>query len=118
MDNKDLYCKIYVDTQNDRAWLLQKVADHSLGVVAGRTVTSAELTVDVSRNEDFDQESAQVADGFVYFGYYLDILPVGSIHRNAYINAIRRLLSGFAEIGIIAVAACDFESELQDSRST
>lgn len=112
MDSQELYCKIYLNTNRDRAWLLQELADQCRGVLDGRTVNSSELVVDVSRNEDYDPTRAQDPDGFVYFRYYLDVLPADGIERTPYIEAIRRLLLFFLQMDISAVASCDFESEL------
>jgi hypothetical protein len=116
MSTKELYCKIYVDTDQDRTWLLQQVAEQCLGVVAGRTVSAPELVVDISRNEDYDPVRAQSSEGFVHFPYYLDVEPVDGIERTSYIDAVRNLLLGFSQSHIRAVAACDFENELPEAR--
>jgi len=116
VDTQELYCKIFVSTEQDRSWLLQQVARLSAGTVTGRTVNSAELLVDASRNEDYDPARVLETGGFVYFRYYLDVVPADGVERQAYIDSVRRLLLGISQTGASAVAACDFESELSDSR--
>jgi hypothetical protein len=118
VDTQELYCKIFVSTEQDRSWLLQQVARLSAGTVTGRTVNSAELLVDASRNEDYDPARVLETGGFVYFRYYLDVVPADGVERQAYIDSVRRLLLGISQTGVCAVAACDFESELSDSRVT
>lgn len=112
MNAEELYCKVYVDIEQDRSWLVETVATLCVGVAVGRTVESAELVVDVSRNEDYDPVRRKTQDGFVYFRYYLDVLPGETFERDVYVTAVGRLLLGLWARGIKAVAACDFEAEL------
>ena len=115
MDTEGLYCKIYVNSEQDRTTLLRQVAALCLGAVTGRTVNSTELVVDISRNEDSDPVRAQTPDGFVYFHYYMDVLPADGVDRGSYIAAIRKLILGLTKMAGDTVAACDFEDELGDS---
>jgi hypothetical protein len=112
METQELYCKIYANTDRDRAWLLQQVTRLSAGTVTGRTVNSAELLVDVSKSDDYDPARALELDGFVHFRYYLDVTPADGVQRHVYIGSIRGLLLGISQLGVSAVAVCDFESEL------
>jgi hypothetical protein len=83
--------------------------------VTGRTVSSTELVIDISRNEDSDPARAKVPDGFVFFHYYMDVLPADGVDRGIYIAAIRKLILGLRQMAGDTVAACDFEDELGDS---
>lgn len=115
MDTQDLYCKIYVNSEQDRSALLRQVAALCLGAVTGRTVSSTELVIDISRNEDSDPVRADASDGFVYFPYYMDVLPANGVGRTIYIAAIRKLILGLRQMAGDTVAACDFEDELGES---
>lgn len=79
MTISNLYCKVYVETEEDRAWLVQKVAAMIAGEAGGRSVSSSRLSVDVSKNKDFD-------GGFVYSRYYLDVEPANGVERREYVN--------------------------------
>ncbi len=86
MTISNLYCKVYVETEEDRAWLVQKVAAMIAGEAGGRSVSSSRLSVDVSKNEDFDSVRVAEDGGFVYSRYYLDVEPANGVERREYVN--------------------------------
>jgi hypothetical protein len=108
----ELYCKCYLDSEQDRTWLLDLLAQTTRGNVTGRTIESPDVIIDVSRNEDYDPIRKTVSDGFVYFRYYLDVTPAEGVTRAEYVASVGELLHALWSFGIDAVAACDFESEL------
>ncbi len=112
MPINDFYCKVYIETEEDRAWLVQKVAAMIAGAAGGRSVNSSRLNVDVSKNEDFDSVRVAEDGGFVYSRYYLDVVPANGVERREYIGSVGKLLVALWAVGTSATAACDFEDEL------
>ena len=111
---RSLYCKVFVDADITEDELLEAVSEITHGVPRiGRTVTSADCEVDVVSNEDFDR--AKRVDGddqFLFYPYYLDVLPAAQVSRERYIKSIGDLLESLWRAGCKAVAACSFEDEL------
>jgi hypothetical protein len=112
--NKDLYCKIFVDTDIELDMLIKKIAQ----IVSGskeiiRTIVSENSEIDVVRNDDFDTEKRhEVKKGFLYSKYYLDIEPNDQTERKDYILSISLLIQGLRDLGYKSVPSCDFEEEL------
>ncbi len=111
MTSDDWYCKIYVDVERDRAWLVQ-VAAAGARVGCFDSFDSDTMSVDVRRNEDFDLALRGGPGGFLHYRYYLDVLPTDSIDRHAYVTAVSRLLERLWTYGTRAIASCDFEGDL------
>ena len=112
MDNDELFCKIYVDTDREEVWLLQVIASHLKGRIEGRTIESDLIAVDVSENEDFDPAKRESDDDFVFFRYYLDVVSGKGAQRPGYVTAVSSILVLLWGLECRAVAACDFEDEL------
>jgi hypothetical protein len=109
----DLYCKLFVETQLDRAALVRFVAQTVTGTENRSTIVSPWSEVDVRNNDDYDEDrAADPHDGFLFYRYYLDIEPVEDADPGEYILSIAQLLEALWKSGAKAVAACDFEEEL------
>lgn len=114
MHRNGLFCKIYVDTDRERSWLVKIIASHLEVKSEGRTIESDRVGVDVSRNEDFDPTRPNLADDFVFFRYYLDVVPGPRVAHADYVVAVSSIMMLLLDNDCRAVAACDFEEELQD----
>jgi hypothetical protein len=112
-DAMNIYCKIYVESDLDKAELLQLLARLANGSVHLRTVAAPECEIDVVTNEDFSEaRNAQGPDQFLFYPYYLDMEPTPTTTRAHFIGCVGELLEGLWRSGCKAVAACDFESDL------
>lgn len=115
MGNYDnLYCKIFIDTECDMDFLINKINE----LVCGqkelfRTVVAKFGEIDINKNEYFDTEKRLAeTDGFLYSRYYLDIEPNEITDQKDYISNISAFLQELWKSGFKAIAACDFEREL------
>jgi hypothetical protein len=104
---------VYIDFLADKGQLLDLIANIISGSIKMRTVSALELQADLVVNEDFDEtRRAQGEDQFLFYRYYLDIVPMENARRERYVASVGGLLEGFWKLGYKAVAACDFEEEL------
>jgi hypothetical protein len=115
MENYDnLYCKIFIDTECDMDFLINKINE----LVCGqkklfRTIVTKFGEIDINKNEDFDTEKRLVKpDGFLYSRYYLDVEPNEKMDQKNYILNISTFLRELWKNGFKAIVACDFEGEL------
>ena len=118
--NVQQYGKIFINTSLARDELIAIMARIVDGQITRRTIEGAGLIIDVIKNEDFNQELAvRGTDEFIRFPFYLDVEPQHSgMPDSAFKEAIRRLLSGLREAGLMFVTAADFEDELPDHGSS
>jgi hypothetical protein len=107
------YCKIYVDASITASDLAEEISKR-IGVRSPwNTVRSDNLELEVRENEDFlSTRRRQHQYDFVRYRYYIDIEPVPGGSRAAYVREVSALLMLLWQLGMPAVAACDFESEL------
>lgn len=109
----NLYCKIFIDTDEEREKVLNSIKDIVSGAIERWTIISASMEIDLRKNEDFNKvEIARKEDDFIYSRYYLDIEPKKNIEQEEYIFKIATLLENLWSIGYKAVTSCDFENEL------
>lgn len=115
MKNYDnLYCKIFVDTECDMDFLINKINELVYGQKKLiRTIVTKFGELDINKNEDFDTEKrCSKPDGFLYSRYYLDVEPNEQIEQEDYIASISKFLQDLWKNGFKVVIACDFEEEL------
>lgn len=112
---QDLYCKVYIDSSLESSDLLTSIADVIKGNISLRTISNDLLEVSVFSNKDHDKVRSGELDGFVFYPYYLEIEPVDedTVSGKVYKMSIDNLLKALWDMGADAVAACDFEDELQ-----
>lgn len=109
----NLYCKIFIDTDEEREKVLNSIKDIDSGVIERWTIVSESMEIDLRKNEDFNKNGiARKEDDFIYSRYYLDIEPKENIDQEEYIFGIAILLENLWSIGYKVIAACDFENEL------
>lgn len=112
--NLNLFCKIYLDTDLDRAIILSDIS----GAIGGQPGPYSSLVhgicdLDVIRNDDFNEQKRKVLpDGFLFSKNLIEIEPCKGIRTEKYISTISLLLEGLWERGYTAVASCDFEELL------
>jgi hypothetical protein len=112
----ELYCKVFVDSDDRSRGDLQALLIECLGdrvkSVGLRSVDGLLYAIDVKRNEDFDAIRSSEPDGFLYYRYYLDVDAVPGQQRVAQVALVAQILERLWEHGYAAVAACNFEDEL------
>ena len=115
MNNNELYCKIYADSDTPREDLIQVVSASINGTRQLRTVESDSLEADILSNEDFDPTKRNEKDAFLFYRHYLDVFPKAGASREEFISSVRILISKLKSNGYKAVPACDFEQELDQA---
>jgi hypothetical protein len=109
----DMYCQIFIDTDQSRDAILHSLAEWSGGDVRFRTVIADLFEADVSKNKEFDEyRRHDKDDGFLFYPYYLDVEPKPNVAVAVYVDVIRRLVAFLKGRGMRVVAACDFEDLL------
>lgn len=109
----NLYCKIFIDTNEEREFVLNLIEDIVLGVIDRWTIISDSMEIDLRKNEDFSsKDRVRKKDVFLYSRYYLDIEPKENIRQEQYILSVATLLEKLWTLGYKVVTACDFEEEL------
>lgn len=110
---ENLFCKVFVDTNEERLSLLSSIKDIVLGTTERWTIDSNSMELELRKNDDFNESLRfEKQDGFLYSRYYIEIEPIGDIKQEQYILSVSMLLENLWALGYEAVAACDFENEL------
>ncbi|MDG5857033.1 1,4-dihydroxy-6-naphthoate synthase [Clostridium beijerinckii] len=110
---ENLFCKVFIDTNEERLSLLNSIKDVVLGITERWTITSNSMELELRKNDDFNESLRfEKRDGFLYSRYYIEIEPIGDIKQEQYISSVSMLLENLWTLGYKAVAACDFENEL------
>lgn len=109
----DLYCKLLVDTDEDRVILTTFVADQIFGQIDRWSVSNPLVHMNVRKNEDFDPEMRNnPEDGYLYARFYLEMEPTETSDPEAYVKMIGKLLEKLWGEGFKAVAVCEFAERL------
>lgn len=109
---EDLYSKVYVNADVARGDLAQLIADSLDGTASHSSVQVGESEIDIEENDDFDPAQVDTPDGFLFYRYYLDVMPTDVQTRDGQIAVVSQLLESFWSYGWPAVAAADYEEEL------
>lgn len=109
---EDLYSKVYVNADVARGDLAQLIADSLDGTASHSSVQVGESEIDIEENDDFDPAQVDTSDGFLFYRYYLDVMPTDVQTRDGQIAVVSQLLESFWSYGWPAVAAADYEEEL------
>ena len=110
----NLYCKIYLSSSLDIEDLYKCINCIVQGQMEPiRTVKTGWGEIDLRKNSDFDpQRLENTPDDFIFWKYYMDVVPKEGIEQIKYINQISRLIEELSIRNIKAVASCDFEDIL------
>lgn len=110
---ENLFCKVFIDTNEERLGLLSSIKDVVLGTTERWTITSNSMELELRKNDDFNESLRfEKQDGFLYSRYYIEIEPIADTKQEQYISSVSMLLENLWALGYKVVAACDFENEL------
>lgn len=111
---QDLYCKVYIDTDDSFTDLFERVLSYTKGEKDAITYINSEwCEISVRRNREFDQNNSRMdVSDFVFWKFFLDIEPANNIGETVYIYNISRLVEFLKGIYGNVVIACDFEDEI------
>lgn len=113
MENYNLFCKIFIDTERDQNELLSLINSEISGEVNKFEISNSILIIELRKNNEFNVvKSKNPSDGFLFYKYYLEIEPFSQVVERDYIKSIADLLKKLWESKIGAIAACDFENLL------
>ena len=109
-----LYCKLYLSSRLDIEELYECINCLIQGQMDPiRTVKTQWGEMDLRKNSDFDpQRLENTPDDFIFWKYYLDIIPQEGIEQTTYIKQISWLIEELGIRNIKAVASCEFEDIL------
>ncbi|MGA3674031.1 1,4-dihydroxy-6-naphthoate synthase [Lysinibacillus agricola] len=109
----DLFTKIFIDTNLEKATIIDTIARFIVGTVKGTSIITEQAEFYLFKNSDYIEGiSNQTSDDFLYFKYYLEIEPAESAEDCSYILQISCLLTELWDAGFQVVASCDFEEFL------
>jgi hypothetical protein len=109
----NLYCKLFVDSDNSLQQLLRQIVEWSKGTLEGKTVLTTWGELDGEENEQFGKaRRTDEQDGFLHYRYYFDIEPASATSERQYIKGVGELLLHLWSMDLKAAAACDFEESL------
>lgn len=113
-ETQKLYCKVFADTDMSEKQLVFLVWQISSGRPGAlRTVSTPNYEADIIENDEFNPyKRSKGDDQFLFYRYYLDVVPTPDASRQDYVKAVSNLLDGLWRGGCKAVAACSFEDEL------
>ncbi|OVE69107.1 1,4-dihydroxy-6-naphthoate synthase [Clostridium diolis] len=110
---ENLFCKVFIDTNEERISLLSSIKDVVLGTTERWTITSNSMELELRKNDDFNESLRfEKQDGFLYSRYYIEIEPIADTKQEQYISSVSMLLENLWALGYKVVAASDFENEL------
>lgn len=113
MENYNLFCKIFIDTERDQNELLSLINSEISGEVNKFEISNSILIIELRKNNEFNVvKSKNPSDGFLFYKYYLEIEPFSQVVERDYIKSIADLLKKLWESKIGAIAAFDFENLL------
>lgn len=110
----NLYCKVYLSSELEIEELYQCINCKVLGKLEPiRTIKTNWGEIDLRKNSDFNPEQLKSdPEDFVFWQYYLDIVPEKEVEESNYISQIAKLLDELSSESIKVVASCDFEDDL------
>lgn len=107
---EDLYCKVFINSKLEIEELYHVINTIVSGRKEGiRTIKTDWAEMDLRKNKEYND---RYIDDFIYWSYYLDIVPSEQVVSSVYIFHIKNFLEKMKLSRITAVAACDFEHEL------
>ena len=90
---QSMYCKLYLDTDIRSTQVIDLLAEITTGSVNMRTINGTDCEIDVVENDDFHPMRRMTGeDQFLFYRYYLDILPGSQVPRDRYIKCVSNLL--------------------------
>ncbi len=108
----DLYCKLFVQAPMTRDELVDWLARSVGGRVRRRTIAAQTMELDVSSNDEFDAQRADLNGGFLYFPFIVDVTPADHAGHETYVAAVDAVVRSMRGAGMRVAVACDFEDEL------
>lgn len=109
----DLFTKIFLDTDVEKAFIIETVSKIVKGTVDGSNILTEQTDIYIFNNGDFAEDKRnQGDDEFLYYKYYFEIEPTEDTIDSSFILEISNLLTALWEAGYKAVAACNFEELL------
>jgi hypothetical protein len=114
-----LDCKIFVNGAANECALIRAIADAINGVRLEDGVRGDGVELLTSTNDDADSvRKVDFPGGFLYFDNIVEVYFSPNIEQEARAATVATVLTCLWELGLPAVAACDYEDELPKSAGT
>jgi hypothetical protein len=114
LDYDGYYCKMFINKDveyREVEMLIEKLISGKKNDISNSIASWGEI--DVILNKVAKPPWGKVDDtNFLYWKFFLDIVPDEKVSRLAYINGIIDLIEGLRRNGYQVISACDFEDEL------
>ncbi|MDF2961946.1 MAG: 1,4-dihydroxy-6-naphthoate synthase [Paenibacillus sp.] len=107
MNQNNLNCKIFIDTDESYEYMYKTIAEIVRGKIENRnTIRNEILDLSLLNNDDFEVTKRHC------FPDYLEVEPCVISDPISYVTSISMLLELLWRDGFKVVAACDFEEQL------
>ena len=108
LDQDDYYCKIFIDASITK--------DELTNEIENLLETKSEVYIIESENAEIcintNKEFSKAKDDFLFYPFYLDIIPKENTTLENYIKELKKIISHIIFLNYKAIPACDFEEEL------
>jgi hypothetical protein len=110
------FTRLYVDGSMMLEALLLGVMRSIGGTRERNSVETSDLTVDVRRNDDFDQASLDSDPrDYLRYRYSVEIEGTEAVPLTQYLESVATIMQGIFDLGANVVASCDWEDALPGS---
>ncbi|MBD1556271.1 hypothetical protein HC752_04915 [Vibrio sp. S9_S30] len=106
------HTKIFVDANTELADLITRLSKLVDGTVSIDTVLTNALELDVKRNDLGPSASHNIDDGFLAYGFTVEIVNTVDMRFDLYLEAVGDIMMNLNERGHSVVASCDWEEKL------
>ncbi|GLQ75833.1 hypothetical protein [Vibrio penaeicida] len=106
------YTKIFVDANVELADLITHVSRIVDGTVSIDTVLTNALELDVKRNDLGSSACHNIDDGFLAYGFTVEIVNTVDMLFDLYLEAVGNIMMNLSERGHSVVASCGWEEKL------
>lgn len=107
----ELYCKVYINTDNTRDEL-SVIISRYLNTNVNKFYYINGKTFESNILENKDYKTDNILDDFLYYKFIIEIEPIEESNENEYISEIGNLLEYLWSNKFKAIASCDFEEDL------
>ena len=112
----DLYCRLYVKSDDDEKKLRERISRIFGGRISGRSISDEFIDFRVTKNDAFLPDSMDQHGGFVYFPYTAEVHPKKEFFEDTelngseiYIDLLVHVIIELRKSGAQVVASCEYE---------
>ena len=119
---EDLYCRLYINSNQDEDALRFKISDIFGGRVLSRKIRDEHLDIYFCKNTSFDENRFNASiEGCVYSRYTAEVSPLhevvdgfDTVDEDIYISILCHIIKSLKDMGCDVIAACEYEDLILD----